>query len=263
MRFLPADPDPADPEPGPAGSDAPDPADSDTPEPADPRRRRRVVVATAVVGAGFLGASLAARPGSTRFYGLTAATALTWVVGGLASGPLHRGWTTGRARRRPIGGPVLTGVAAFCAFYGAALVATRIPVLDRAIASVLRYADQGAGPLVLATTLVNGAAEEIFFRGALYAAVDGYHPPRRPGAMATSTAAYVLATTATRNPALVLASGVMGGLFAWQRRTTGGIQAPLLTHVTWSALMLRFLPPLFRHADPVGAVTGGRISARR
>jgi hypothetical protein len=38
----------------------------------------------------------------------------------------------------------------------------------------------------------------------------------------------------------------MGTLFAWQRRATGGVQAPLLTHVTWSALMLRFLPRLFR-----------------
>ena len=30
------------------------------------------------------------------------------------------------------------------------------------------------------------------------------------------------------------------------QRSTGGIQAPLLTHLTWSVLMLRFLPPLFR-----------------
>ena len=65
-------------------------------------------------------------------------------------------------------------------------------------------------------------------------------------AVPVSTAAYMLATTATRNPALVLASGVMGALFAWQRRATDGVQAPLLTHLTWSALMLRFLPPLFR-----------------
>jgi uncharacterized protein len=57
---------------------------------------------------------------------------------------------------------------------------------------------------------------------------------------------YMLATVATRNPALVLASGVMGALFGLQRRSSGGIQAPLLTHLTWSTLMLRYLPPLFR-----------------
>jgi uncharacterized protein len=212
-------------------------------------RRRRVVGATAVVGVGVLGASLSTRPGSPAFYALTGATALTWTAGGLAAGPLHRGWTasgtaTGTtARRRPVVGPILTGIGAFGAFYAAALVARRIPALDRAIAKVLRYADvgadQGTGGLVLATTLVNGAAEEIFFRGALYDAAGHRAVP-------ASTAAYVLATTATRNPALVLASGVMGLLFAWQRRATGGVQAPLLTHLTWSALMLRFLPPLFR-----------------
>jgi membrane protease YdiL (CAAX protease family) len=188
-----------------------------------------------------LGASLSTRPGSPAFYALTGATALTWTVGGLAAGPLHRGRTA--RHRRPVVGPVLTGVGAFGVFYGAALVARRIPVLDRAIASVLRYADvgadKGAAALVLATTLTNGAAEEFFFRGALYDAAG-----RR--AVPVSTAAYMLATTATRNPALVLASGVMGALFAWQRRATGGVQAPLLTHLTWSGLMLRFLPPLFR-----------------
>jgi len=63
-----------------------------------------------------------------------------------------------------------------------------------------------------------------------------------------STAVYMLATVATRNPALVLASGVMGALFGLQRRASGGIGAPMLTHLTWSTLMLRYLPPLF--ADP-------------
>ena len=48
-------------------------------------------------------------------------------------------------------------------------------------------------------------------------------------------------TCATRNPALILASGVMGTLVAAQRSASGGIQAPILTHVTWSALMLRYL----------------------
>jgi hypothetical protein len=44
----------------------------------------------------------------------------------------------------------------------------------------------------------------------------------------------------------------MGTLFGLQRRATGGIQAPLITHVVWSALMLRFLPPLFppQHVPP-------------
>ncbi|WP_219414140.1 CPBP family intramembrane glutamic endopeptidase [Pseudonocardia nigra] len=187
-----------------------------------------IVAATGVAGTALLGASLAAEPGSPRFLRLTAATAATWVAGGLAAGPVPRG-------RRSVLVPVLTGAAAFGAFYAGALVARRIPVLNRALASVLRHA--GGGPVAFAT-LANGAAEEVFFRGALYAALGG----RR------STAIYMLVTAATRNPALVLASGVMGALFTLQRRAAGGIQAPVLTHVTWSALMLRYLPPLFAEA---------------
>src|SRR5919112_38456 len=160
------------------------------------RRRRRVTGATAITGASLLGMSLSTPPGSPRFYWLTLGVAGTWVVGGLASGPLHLGrmFGPGERLRRPVLTPVVSGVGAFGAFYAAALVARRIPVLERAIAS---------------------------------------------------TAVYGLATTATRNPALVLASVPMGLLFAQQRRITGGIQASMLTHVVWSALMLRYLPPLF------------------
>jgi uncharacterized protein len=205
------------------------------------RRRRRVTAGVAVGGAGLLGVSLSTRPGSPRFYGLTMAVAGTWVAGGLASGPLHLGWmlTPDHQLRRPLVTPVITGVGAFGAFYCAALVARRVPVLDRAVTRVMRYAHQGSTPLVATTALANGVAEEIFFRGALYAAVGADRP------VITSTAVYCLATAATRNPALVLASVVMGVLFGMQRRVTGGIQAPILTHITWSALMLRFLPPLF------------------
>ncbi|MBC7630853.1 CPBP family intramembrane glutamic endopeptidase, partial [Aeromicrobium sp.] len=132
-------------------------------------------------------------------------------------------------------------------FYGCALVCRHIPVLDRSLKHVLEFADQGSAPLVALTTFANGAAEEVFFRGALYAAAGTSHP------VVKSTAIYALATTSTRNPALVLASGFMGTLFGLQRRASGGIQAPMLTHLTWSALMLRFMPPLFREpgADEV------------
>jgi membrane protease YdiL (CAAX protease family) len=219
------------------------------------RHRRRVTAGVALGGAGLLGASLSTKPGSPSFYGLTIAVAGTWVTGGLASGPLHLGWTftPDRQLRRPVVTPVITGVGAFGIFYGAALVARRVPLLDRAITKVLRYAHQGSTPLVAATTLTNGIAEEVFFRGALYAAIGAGRP------VLTSTAVYALATAATRNPALVLASVVMGALFGMQRRLTGGIQAPVLTHVTWSALMLRYLPPLFADRpdvhDPRAATT--------
>lgn len=206
------------------------------------RRRRRVVAAFSVAGAALLGKSLSTRPASTEFYVLTLGVAGTWIAGGLASGPLHLGWIQSRddMLRRPVVTPIATGVGAFGFFYGCALVSTRIPVLNDAIARILQFADQGDTPLVTLTTCANGVAEELFFRGALYAAIGDSHP------VAVSTAVYTTATVATRNPALVLAAAVMGTLFGLQRRASGGIQAPALTHLTWSILMLRYLPPLFR-----------------
>ncbi|WP_228552091.1 CPBP family intramembrane glutamic endopeptidase [Mumia zhuanghuii] len=212
------------------------------PEPAEVlRRRRRTVAAVSAAGAGLLGVSLSRKPDSPQFYGLSLATAVTWTVGAVASGPVHRGWieTQDQALRRPVVVPVLTGVGAFGCFYAAALVAQRIPVLDAALRRVLRFAD-GSTPLVALTTLANGAAEELFFRGALYDAVGESHP------VLVSTVAYTATTASSRNPSLILAGAVMGTLFGLQRRATGGIQASTLTHLTWSALMLRFLPPLFR-----------------
>jgi membrane protease YdiL (CAAX protease family) len=205
------------------------------------RRRRRVTAGVSVAGAGLLGVSLSRQPDSPSFYALTMGVAATWVAGGLASGPLHLGWvqTPEATLRRPLLTPLIAGVGAFGLFYGAALVARRIPPLAAAVARVLRYAQQGSPALVLTTALANGLAEEVFFRGALYAAVGEGDP------VVTSSAVYTLATVATRNPALVIASVPMGLLFALQRRASGGIQAPMISHVTWSVLMLRYLPPLF------------------
>jgi uncharacterized protein len=199
---------------------------------------RRVVAATAITGAGLLGASVTAPPGSTRFYTLTAATAATWAGGGLLAGPVHSG-------RRQVLVPAVTGVLAFVPFYGFAMVCRHIPPLRRFLTSVLAHAHRGSTPAVVATTLLNGVAEEVFFRGALYTAIGGRTPVR------TSTGVYVLATVATRNPMLVAASAVMGTLFGLQRRASGGVQAPMITHLVWSALMLRFMPPLFPPA-PAG-----------
>ena len=222
----------------------PTPAESD-----DVRARRRAVVAaTALGGSGLLAVSLSSKPGSTRFYVLTMAVAGTWTAGALNSGPLHLGRIEGRDGnlRRPIITPIVTGAAAFGLFYAAAHIARHVPVLNNAIGNVLRFADEGSTPLVLLTTCANGLAEELFFRGALFAAAGEHHP------VALSTIAYTATTAATRNPALTLAGAAMGALFGLQRRASGGVQAPTLTHLTWSVLMLRSLPPLFRRATVVG-----------
>jgi uncharacterized protein len=205
-------------------------------------RRRRVITATGIGGAGLLGISLSTKAGSPQFYILTMGLAGTWTAGALSSGPLPLDTPSGQDsdRRHPMVVPVLTGAGAFGLFYGAARIARHLPPLDRAIGSVLHYADDSSTPLVLLTACANAVAEELFFRGALWSLVEESHP------VVKTTLAYAATTAATRNPALVLAGTATSVLFGLQRRTSGGILAPALTHLTWSLLMLRYLPPLFQ-----------------
>ena len=213
--------------------------------------RRGAGLSAAWLGAAGLGAaallrsSFAARAGSARFYLLTASLAGAWTGGALGAGPIP--WRGDSWRTRPASAaqalivvPVVTGAATTAVFYGAARVARRHRTLRRPIASVLRYAEAGPAPLVVLIASGSAVAEELFFRGALW---SGPRPLR------TTTLAYAASTAATGNPALVLAGLITSVIFGWQRHATGGVLAPAVTHVTWSVLMLRYLPPLFRTAD--------------
>ena len=90
------------------------------------------------------------------------------------------------------------------------------------------------------TAGLNAMAEEMFYRGAMWSVVADSNP------IVTTTFVYAAATAATRNLLLVLAATATGVLFGYQRRATGGTLAPTVTHLTWSMLMLRYLPPLFQ-----------------
>jgi uncharacterized protein len=203
------------------------------------RRRRIVVGVTIVIGATLLGLSLATKPGSGLFYPLTLAVAVVWVVGGVVSGPLHLGYIPFRGTlRRPIVTPILFGLAAGGVFVVGALVVREIGPLRSYIAHVLAHAQQGNLALVTALALVNGAAEEVFFRGALFAAIGRHRP------VLLSTVIYAVVTIATDNPMLVFAAVLVGLLFALQRRASGGILASMLTHLVWTTIMILALPPI-------------------
>ena len=57
--------------------------------------------------------------------------------------------------------------------------------------------------------------------------------------------AYTVATAATGNVMLAFAALLLGVVVGLQRRASGGILAPILTHCAWSLTMLFALPPLF------------------
>jgi membrane protease YdiL (CAAX protease family) len=211
----------------------------------DLRRRQRVTAGFVVVGAVGLGLSLRIEPGNDSFYPATLGLAVIWTVGAFASGPLH----LGRALRveevgadqpgpRPVLMPVVYGLLLAALFVVGGLVVRQIPTLDAQVRHVLDHADEGWVPLLVVITALNGVAEELFFRGALYAATTRYP-------VVVTTVAYAAATLATGNLMLAFAAVLLGALVGLERRATGGILAPILTHVVWSASMLFVLPALF------------------
>jgi membrane protease YdiL (CAAX protease family) len=107
---------------------------------------------------------------------------------------------------------------------------------------VLGYARLGNLWIIFMITLANGIAEELFFRGALFAAIGEWHP------VLISTVLYAVATIAGGNPVLVFAAIVLGTVVALERRASGGVLAPILTHITWSLSLLFVLPQIFAGA---------------
>jgi len=204
------------------------------------RRRRVVVVVVLVVGAVLLGCSLNRQPGDATFYWLTLALAAVWALGAWVSGPLHLGSIRFRAHaRRPVLIGTAVGLLVGAVFIVGALVARRIPPVRDYVAQVLEYAHHGPLVLIVFITVVNGVAEELFFRGALYSALGRFRP------VLVSTLVYVVAVSATGNPMLGFAGLVLGYVCAYERRMTGGVLAPMLTHLFWGLVMVLALPPIF------------------
>jgi len=210
------------------------------PDPPEMRLRRRVVVALSlVVGAALLAWALRIRPGDALFYAATLGLAGVWCLGAVLSGPLRLGLghTRRGARERPVLQSLALGGLLLGAFLAGALVVARIPVLRAPVDDLLDHARFGSLPVVLGITVLNGIAEELYFRGALYAALPKH-------AVAVTTVLYALTTVGSGVPLLVLAAVVVGLVTALQRRVTGGILGPVITHVTWSTGMLLLLPPV-------------------
>jgi membrane protease YdiL (CAAX protease family) len=208
-------------------------------DPDDVFRRRQVVVAvTFVVGTVVLAWALRITPGDPVFYVATLALAAVWLVGALLSGPLHAGMghTRSGEKARPVVQSLVLGVLLLLVFLVGALVVARIPVLREPVDQLLDHARFGAFTAVLAITFLNGVVEELYFRGALYAAL-----PRHQ--VTLTTVLYALTTVGSGIPLLVLAAAVIGLVTGLQRRVTGGFLGPIITHVVWSTGMLLLLPP--------------------
>ncbi|MFT4228569.1 CPBP family intramembrane glutamic endopeptidase [Micropruina sp.] len=211
-----------------------DPAD----EPSTASRRRWIVTGvTLIAGAVTLGWSLSIRPGDPLFYPATIGVAVVWLVGAFASGPLRLGHgrtRTGGTSRALLQGVILGGLL-LAVFLAGALLVGRLPWLRGPVDVLLAHAGYGALPIVAAITALNGVAEELFFRGAVFAALTRWR-------VAVSTAVYAVATMPSGVPLLVFAAVALGVVTGLQRRATGGVSGPIATHLTWSLGMLFALP---------------------
>jgi membrane protease YdiL (CAAX protease family) len=207
------------------------------------RRRQVVSVVVVLVGAVVLGYSLGIPPeDNVKFSIATLVLACVWALGAFTSGPLHLGRIGHPAEPdliapRPVVQPLLVGALLAVVFVLGAFVVREIPWLDEQVSKVLAHTGQGSALLLLVVTVANGIAEELFFRGALYAAI-----PHRQ--ILWTTIAYTVATLATGNVMLGFAAILLGLVVGLQRRATGGILAPIITHLVWSVTMLYVLPAI-------------------
>lgn len=208
-------------------------------DPVSPGRRRGVCALTLVAGAAVLAWSLRIPAGDPAFYLATLALAVVWAVGARLSGPLPLG---GRARAGAAGSRDVTqalavGLVLLLTFLAGAVVVAQLPPLATPVQELLDHARYGLLPLVALLTAVNGLGEELFFRGALFAALP------KGWQVAGSTVLYTVVTAMSGIPLLAFAALLLGVVVGLQRRATGGYLAPTLTHLTWSLGMLFLLGP--------------------
>ena len=205
------------------------------------RRRQIVSAVVVIIGALVLAFALGRTdPGSKEFYGATLLLALVWTIGAFASGPIHLGriGIDETAAVRPIIQPILVGAGLAAIFVVGAFIVRLITPLADQVRAVLDFAGEGSNAsLLLAVTVLNGIAEELFFRGGLYAAIKGRQVP-------ITAVAYAIATAATGNVMLSFAALLLGVVVGLERRASGGILAPVLTHLVWSVTMLYALPAI-------------------
>jgi len=201
------------------------------------RRVWIIIVLAIAAGTTVTALTLRVPRGSTAFYLAGFAQAAVWTGAAIACRPIV--WTGRWSRQREVVTGLVVAAVTFLAFVVAAPIGRHIGFLAGPIDSILRKADAGPVALVLVLALVNGVAEELFFRGVI---VDVTLRFGDVAAVVISTAIYSAVTAVGGNTALTLAAVIMGTVFAIERVVSRGLLVPIITHLAWSTLMILALP---------------------
>ena len=202
-------------------------------------QRRWVCAVTLAIGSFLMAWTLRISPGDPALYAATLALGTTWVVGAMTSGKLYLGSAntrTGAGTSRAIVQALLLGLILVAVFVAGGLVVANVPVLRDPLLVPLAHARMGVLPIIIGLLFLNGAAAELFFRGSLYAAVGGQH------AVLITTFVFALSVVSTGSPVIITGAAVLGTVVGLQRRVTGGVLAPIITHLTWLTGMVLLLP---------------------
>lgn len=202
-------------------------------------QRRWISSVTLAVGSFMLAFTLRLAPGDPAFYAATLALAATWIVGGLISGKIYLGnahTRSGTQSGRGVVQGVILGLLLLAFFLGGAVLVAPVPVLRDPLLGLLMHASNDMWPVVAILTALIAIGEELFFRGALWAAVGGRQ------ALLVTTLIYALTTIPSGLPLMVLAAALVGLVAGVHRRVTGGVLGPMVIHLTWSAGLFFLLP---------------------
>ncbi len=196
--------------------------------------RRFIVVLTLLAGVAMLTRMLQLEPGDETFVISALATAAIWALGARACGPLAiRGPTT---PHRQAGIAVLAGCLALVVCLAVGALVADLPFLAEPAQDLLAHRGDAALPVMVLLTALNGVAEELYFRGALYDAL-----PARSAWLITAVV-YAIAVLPSGILLLSAAAALLGLLTGLLRRATGGLLAPIVAHLIWSLGMLLLLP---------------------
>lgn len=122
------------------------------------------------------------------------------------------------------------------------VVSRLIPALDELVLPLYAEITEPPGALLaLPLTALVVLAEEVIWRGVLLEEL-GRRPWGRTLTATVATAAYTIPHALTGNPALLAVAVVLGSAWTVLRLTTGGLMAPLVCHLLWSAALFVLWP---------------------